>query len=547
MAGFTEHALHGRFLRGLDRAPDGIAVRTTDTTISYRELHATALRWAGALTAATPGPDRAVGVLAKKGQAAYAGTLAALYAGATVVPLDPDFPPARLRGMIAAAGVTSLVVDEAGHAALPALLDGAPAGLPVLDPTGPPAAGARPIDPAAATPLARPAEVAPDAVAYVLFTSGSTGTPKGVTVSHANFRHYFDLVDQRYQLGPDDALSQTFDLNFDCGVFDVFTAWGAGARLVAVTPRAYVDLPAFLREHGITVWFATPSSITLVRRMGGLTPGALPGLRLSLFAGEALRCADTADWQAAAPHSAVENLYGPTELTVTIAAYRWAGRDTEAHAVHGVVPIGPVHPGHRTLLLDEAGRPVPPADTPREGELCVSGPQVSPGYLDPAQNAGRFLDHAGHRWYRTGDRVRELGGGQLAYLGRADSQVQIHGQRVELAEVEHALNAADQVTEVAAVDVGTERGTELMVFYAGTASRPALLAHARRALPPGLVPRFLQPVTELPLNSNRKIDRGQLRRRAAELVAPSAPQPPPAAPPARPGPQPHPAPELGVG
>ena len=495
--------LHSRFLTGLTLSEGAAAIRVGGQTLSYAQMHELALRWGGALAKAGAGT---VGVLAGKGITAYVGILAGLYAGATVVPLRPDFPAARTRQMIDAAGVTAVIADDKGLTAL--------AGLPAngrdITVLAPLCDG---IDPTARDALTEPVAVRPDDAAYVLFTSGSTGRPKGVVITHGSTDHYFGLLDKRYDFGPEDVFSQTFDLNFDCAMFDLFCAWGAGAEAVAVPPGAYRDLPAFFAERGMTVWFSTPSAIDLTRRMGGLDAGSMPGLRWSFFAGEALTCRDTADWQAAASRSIVENLYGPTELTVTVAAYRWAGEASERIAVNGVVPIGAVHDGHDHVLLGDDGGTAGP-----EGELCIAGPQLTPGYLDPADDAGRFLERGGRRFYRTGDRVRRLGNGELAYLGRLDSQIQVKGVRVELAEVEHALRAGG-VHDAVAVGAAGPGGTELFVFYTGPET-PAidLVRGLRHILPEFVIPKHYRNIAEFPLNGNRKVDRSLLTAWAKELL-----------------------------
>jgi amino acid adenylation domain-containing protein len=476
-----------RFLRGLERSGGGVAVHVGDQALTYERLHELALLWGGALAETDA---RTVGVLAGKGVTAYAGILAGLYAGATIVPLRPDFPAARTAQMVEAAGIDVIVADERGRAV-------APEGVPVLD------------EPRASQALSAP--LAPvSETAYVLFTSGSTGRPKGVRIGRAALDHYFGLLDARYDFTPDDVFSQTFDLNFDCAMFDLFCAWGAGAPAVVLPGGAYRNLPRFAAERGLTVWFSTPSAIDLVRRTGGLTPGALPGLRWSFFAGEALTVRDTADWRAAASSSIVENLYGPTELTVTVSGYRWDDVSTPEIAVNGVVPIGEVHAGHDYVLL---------GDDPDEGELCIAGPQMTPGYLDPADEQGRFLDRDGKRFYRTGDRCRRLADG-LAYLGRLDSQVQVLGWRVELTEVEHALRDCG-VQDAVVLGVAGDAGTELFVFYTG-GERPVLemVRALREVLPEGVIPRHYRHVEEFPLNSNRKIDRKTLAARAADFLAP---------------------------
>jgi amino acid adenylation domain-containing protein len=509
----TTPALHARFLRGLGVSPHRDAVRVGADAITYEAAHDRASRWAGALLAGVDERPRAIGVLAGKSIEAYVGVLAALYTGAAVVPLHLAFPPARTARMIELAGVSALIVDEEGAGVLARMPE---VDVPVLAPAGGDVPAGRAVPVHAATALGEPRSVDATDTAYLLFTSGSTGTPKGVSITHGNTRHYFDLVTRRYEAGPDDVFSQTFDLNFDCAMFDLFCAWDAGATVQAVPAAAYRRLPEFLAERDVTVWFSTPSAIPLVRRTGGLGPGALPGLRLSLFAGEALKAADAADWQAAAPGSALENIYGPTELTVTVTGHRWRPDTSPSLCVNGLVPIGAVHEGHDHVLLGADGEPV--AD---EGELCVTGPQLTAGYLDPADEPGRFVRRDGRTWYHTGDRVRRLDNGELIYLGRLDSQVQVQGWRVEPAEVEHALRSCPGVQDAVVVAVTADEMTELAVYYTGEPTPPAALAAAlRSALPSGMVPKRYRHVEEFPLNSNRKVDRSRLAAAAAAEYAP---------------------------
>ncbi|MEU7281906.1 AMP-binding protein [Streptomyces sp. NPDC045431] len=495
MTEHQQHALHQRFLRGLSLSPDRPALRIGTEEVTYRALHEQALIMAGSV-----GSAKTVGVLSGKSVTAYVGILAGLYAGATVVPLHPGFPAARTRRMLEVCGTEALIADGLGRAALREIYGDAP-GVPVVE-----------ADPARALTAPRPVDASD--VAYLLFTSGSTGRPKGVPITHGSTHTYFRLLDARYDFGPDDVFTQTFDLNFDCAMFDLFCAWGAGATVDAVPSAAYRDIPAHLAERGITVWFSTPSAISLIRRMGGLRPGSLPGLRWSFFAGEALRCTDAADWHAAAPGSVLENIYGPTELTVTITGHRWDPESSPRLAVNGLVPIGSVHEGHDHVLLAEDG-----SEDDVEGELLITGPQMTAGYLDPEDDRGRFAERDGRLWYRTGDRVRRLPGGELVYLGRLDSQVQVQGWRVELAEVDHALRACEGVEDVVTVARPVEGSTELVVFYTGRIRRPAELARAlRELLPQGMLPRHYEHVAQFPLNSNRKVDRPVLAARAAELL-----------------------------
>ncbi|MFF4017287.1 AMP-binding protein [Streptomyces sp. NPDC001843] len=495
-------SLHGLFLRGLALSADRECFRVDGRGTTYAEAHRAALALAGAVTEVCGGIPRTVAVLGSKSGEAYTGLLAALYLGARAVPLHPDFPAARNRAVLEAAEVDAVIADARGAAAYGAI---GTSDIPLV------AAGQLPLP---GLPLDEPRAVDPEDTAYILFTSGSTGRPKGVPTTHRAADSYFRTLRGRYDFQPGDAFTQTFDLTFDCAMFDLFCAWGAGARVVPLPMRAYRALPDFLAEERITVWFSTPGAIALARRSGALAPGALEGLRWSLFAGEPLHRHDAEDWQAAAPHSTVENLYGPTELTITVTAHRLSPATPEERYVNGVVPIGPVHASLDHLLLGPDG-----STGGDEGELCVTGPQMFDGYLDPAENEGRFHEHAGQRWYRTGDRVRRWPDGEIGYLGRADDQVQVQGWRVELSEVSHAVRALDGVEDAVTVAVPAARSHELVAFYTGRPTTSALLAKELTAgLPKAMVPRLLVHLAEFPMNANRKIDRSALRARALTLL-----------------------------
>jgi amino acid adenylation domain-containing protein len=492
----TGDTLQTWFRLGLDANPAGFAVRAGAQALTYADLHAKALALAGAVLEATGGRARRVGVLSGRRVHTFVGILAACYSGAAVVPLNPEFPAERTRRMAASAELSALVVAPECTALL-GDLDEVLHDVPVVtEPSG--------------TPLPAPVPVTGEDIAYILFTSGSTGRPKGVPVLHRNVDHYLRHVRDRYGFRSDDVFSQTFDPTFDLAMFDMFAAWGAGGTLVSTPSTAFVGLADFVARNGITVWFSSPSVIALCRRTGRLTPGVLSTLRWSLFCGEPLLRQDAADWQAAAPNSTVENLYGPTELTISCSVHRWLPDTSPERCVNDIVPIGTMHAGLRHLILGEDGR-----STTGTGELCVTGAQMFPGYLEPADDAGRFIDHAGARWYRTGDVVRTTPDGELAYLGRADHQVKIRGARIELPEVDWGLRRCAGVLEAVTVAVDGE----LASFYLGE-PRPAaeLMTELGTLNPRYMVPRFIQHLTEFPLNANRKIDRTVLAGIAGRLV-----------------------------
>lgn len=496
------------FWRSARRFPDVVALELAGVRLSYGRLADLAERVAALITAATSSP-RAVGLLASRSVAAYVGYLAALRAGAAVVPVNPDLPRPRNVGICRAARVDVVVTDAAAAVHGGELAHAHPA--PIVGLTG-----ARWWDrlPPAARPPPRPA-VGPDDVAYTLFTSGSTGRPKGVPIRHRQLSEYLAYCTRRYSMAPGCRASQTFELTFDPSVFDMFVTWSGGGTLV-VPEREEILTPArFVAERHVTHWFSVPSLVSLARRLRGLPPDSMPELRWSLFAGEQLTIDQARAWAAAAPRSTIENLYGPTELTITCTGYRLPSDPARwPRTVNGTVPIGRPYPHLDAVVRGEDSDAI-------EGELWLRGSQRFAGYLNPDDNGAVFVPAEGatpgpvpadRDWYRTGDRVRWQDG-ELVHLGRVDDQIKVNGFRVEPAEIECALRSYPGVQDVAVVGVDTGNGRlELHAAYSGERHPEADLAeHVRRRLPPYMVPARLRHLPRLPTNANGKVDRRRLR------------------------------------
>lgn len=499
--------LYAWFADSADRFGGRTALEVGSERLTYGELRDLAERLAARLVTANGGvAPRRVGLLAGRSLSAYVGYLAVLRTGATIVPLNPDAPTSRTAAIAEAADLELAVADAPGNSAGP--------GVPLL------VAGPAELAALLTEPFAEPAPcpATPEDVAYILFTSGSTGTPKGVPVLHRNICAYLAQVSPRYGAGPGSRMSQAFELTFDGSVHDLFVAWGCGSTLVVPMRSQLMSPVKFINAHRLTHWFSVPSLVSFASRLGTLEPGSMPTLRWSVFGGEALTRPQALEWQAAAPGSALEVLYGPTELTISCTGYRpprdpahWPG------TANGTMPIGTCYPALEHVLLDEDGRP---AST---GELCVRGPQRFPGYLDPADDIGRFLlldedgtvrRHTGaspltdRHWYRTGDRVTELDG-VLVHLGRTDQQVKIRGHRIELGEIEAPLREQTGVRDAVVLTVrGPDGATDLAAAVSGAGcDAERLYAALRTRLPEYMMPRRITTLEELPRNANGKIDR----------------------------------------
>ncbi|MFF8865297.1 AMP-binding protein [Streptomyces sp. NPDC015139] len=516
--------LHDWFADGLSRNPHGPALRILDRSWTYTEVDGTARAWAAAI--ATLGePGAPVAVLASKTPEAYIGLLAALYAGAPAVPLNPENPPARNAAVLRAAGCGAVVAEPDAAGAVARLVESAPVHAVLAPRTGRPAlpaklptavGGARVLtadeltEPAPATGRHIPAGT-PDDIAYILFTSGSTGTPKGVPVSHANVSAFLATSLPRYGVRPDDRFSQVHETTFDLAMCDIFPAWAGGACVCVLSRLQALDPARWVPRYGLTVWHSTPSLARGLQRADRLAPGSLTGLRQSVFAGEPLLVDTARYWQRAAPGGVLDNIYGPTELTIACTAFRWdPGQDLSGPRYGATVPIGHPNDGMQAMLLAPDGRPA--EDT---GELVMTGPQMFRGYLDPRQDEGRFLHRDGRRWYRTGDQVRATGHGWV-HLGRRDAQVKINGYRVEVGEVEAALRDTSGGDAVAfALDA--PGGTRLVAYLLGD-TEPDTAALAERLaerLPPYMLPRHLWWLPDAPVNAHGKTDRSRLREDAA--------------------------------
>jgi len=526
-----------RFLRSAERFPERPALVIGGKALTYAALHRRAAQIARAILDSGCARGELVGIFAQRSHTAFVGILGAVMAGCGYVPLNPSFPTARLRSM--SEGVNVLITEPQALDSLDALLAAAAEPITVIGPEierfGPlPLSlsrhrfvGADEIDTLAPLPEARRA--LPDDIAYLLFTSGSTGAPKGVPVLQRNVGAYLDHIAERFDLGPDDRASQTFELTFDLSVHDLFATWQAGASLCVLSSRAVFAPARFIVDHGLTVWFSVPSVAMMMARLRLLRPGAFPTLRLALFCGEALPLNTLRLWSAAAPNARVENLYGPTEATIAITGFRWAGETSTRLCRRGIVPIGMPFPGQRAELADERGGLVSGSG---RGELLLAGTQVTTGYWRaPDQTASRFIRLPGCpdlQWYRTGDIVERDEEGCLHFVGRADSQIKLNGNRIELQEVDAALReATGSDLAVSVLGPSAEDGLRAIVGCidaAITRDDAAVLRRCAELLPAYMMPARLHRVRGMPLNINGKIDRAALAQELERIACTPAEQ-----------------------
>jgi amino acid adenylation domain-containing protein len=516
-----QRPLWAGFMRTSETFPERPALSVQGKILTYRELREIACRIAATIQSypehsATP----LTAVLAYRTSVAFAGVLGSLLAGNGYVPLNKTFPSERTRAMLDRSKCRSIVVDAESLPQLPTILGGVRTPLliviPEIDDTRalqkqwPMHRFVGSKDLAPQSDWCEPA-ISDNSIAYLLFTSGSTGVPKGVVVAQRNVISFVDYMIERYQITENDRLSQTFDMTFDLSAFDMFVSWERGALLCCPSRKTLINPGKFIRDMELTVWFSVPSTIAFMKQLGMLKRDRYPSLRLSLFCGEPLPVSSAEAWLEAASNSTLENLYGPTELTIACTLYRWNATCSPRESELGIVPIGYPYPGMNVLVVDENLHEVAPGE---EGELLMNGPQMSLGYwMDPERTAAGFVIPPGKSdvYYRTGDRVRRpIGNRPLTHLGRTDFQVKVLGHRVELGEIEAVVRKISDLDGVIAVGwpVTSSGCGGIEVFLEGEVKDKDVLRNAvASALPEYMVPRRFHCMDRLPRNVNDKFDR----------------------------------------
>jgi amino acid adenylation domain-containing protein len=476
-------------------APDAVAVVCGADSLTYGQLNTRANQLAWRLRELGIGPEVFVGVCLERSMEMVVALLAVLKAGGVYVPLDAALPTDRLAFMVRQVGAPVVLAHDSTVDLLPAGLWQI-INLDTDAPTGETAD--------------LPDLVTGDNACYVIFTSGSTGQPKGVVTIHRNVTELLHGGDC-LTLTPADSVLQLASLSFDVSTFEVWAPLAAGARLVLAPPVRYgsSDIAAWAAEHGVTVLHVTASLLALLVEH---EPQLFDQLRRCLTGSETVSARHAAQILARCPRLELVNCWGPTETTT----FSVCGTFTRDTLPDGPVPLGTPLANTKVYALGQAGQPVP-AGTP--GELYVSGSCLARGYLNnPALTAERFTPHPtipGARLYRTGDRGRWFPDGQIDFLGRADHMVKVRGYRVELGEVEAALERSPDVQQATALAApGPYGDVELRAYVAAATGRQpdgaSLRGYLESVLPRYMMPSVIIVLDELPVSVNGKVDTSAL-------------------------------------
>jgi amino acid adenylation domain-containing protein len=508
-AAYDRNALiHELFEAQVQRTPQAYALLHNRRSMTYGELNRRANQLGRYLRERGVGPDTVVAICVGRGFDMVIGLLGILKAGAAYMPLDPTYPPDRLRYMLGDASPPIVLVDE--QATLPA----PPAGTEVirLD------AQLQKIAESAAENLcAAELNLSSDRLLYVIYTSGSTGAPKGTAMPHRSMINLIEWHRCALPGGGSDRVLQFAALSFDVAFQEIFSTLCTGGQLVLVDemvrrdPRALIEL---LHQQAVVRMFLPPVMLQAVAEQFGTAAVALDSLQDVITAGEQLRIsAEIVELFERLPRCRLHNHYGPTEthvvtaLTLTGSPANWPKLPT----------IGAPIANTQIYILDERREPVPLGVV---GEIYIGGANLARGYLNRAElSAERFVADpfsadSPARMYRTGDLGRWRADGTVEYLGRNDDQVKIRGFRVELGEVEAQLAGHEHVKEVVVVAREDVPGNRCLVAYLtlrdGHAGASDLQAFARSVLPEHMLPSAYVILDRLPLTPSGKIARRSL-------------------------------------
>ena len=497
----TEHdrdwngGVHELIAQQCARTPAAAALVGGGRVVTYAELRACVLRFIGALASHGVRPGDIVAVALDRCCDWVASVLAVLEAGAAFVPLDADWPPARMLSLMHEAGAQYVIAARGSGLSH--------ADIAVIDPEE--ALIGRPI---AADPIESRTP------AYVLHTSGSTGRPKGVVIEHGSLANHARAAIERFGLTPADRVLQFAPLSFDVSLEEIVPTLVAGGTVVfrpgPVVPSCR-ELVSFMTSHGVTV--ANLPAAFWHHWVDEIDHAPVPStLRMVIVGSETVDAARVSSWlERVGSGTRLVHAYGTTETTITALTFE---ATDGAWDPKRPFPIGRPLANVTAHILGTGLQPVPPGIV---GDLYIGGAAVARGYLNDESRSFSLLPGGGGRVYRTGDRAKRLQDGNIVFIGRVDEQIKVRGFRVEPAEIVTLLKQHPAIQD-AVIVARDDRLTAYVV--AAAVSEREVLSFMRERAPHHLVPAAIVLVEALPVGAHGKID---VRR----LPAPSESSRPP--------------------
>ncbi|KAL6797965.1 hypothetical protein J3E68DRAFT_448952 [Trichoderma sp. SZMC 28012] len=496
--------------------PDVDAIVTSDLSITYDELETLSSLLATHLAFLGVRPEVMVPFFFDKSPWTIVVMYAILKAGGSCVALSPEFPDSRLTNMIEATEATLAICDSRYVDRLQTLI---PTVMPIDTSVSTASAMMSRFEALSST---SPSQAKPYHPAIIAFTSGSTGTPKGIILTHTSMSTSIFAHGPLVQMSESSRVLQFSSYTFDASLEEIFTTLAFGGTICVPTEYERMnELPAFITAHHVNFAALTPTVASL------LNPEELP-LKTVDIAGEVVPQTLASKW---ATHTNLVVTYGPAECSIIS-----SGMLVDPNHVQNGTLGKPAGTLMWIVDANDHNKLVPIGCA---GEILIEGPLLARGYINKDQTEKSFIfdpswtqmcpvSGAGdqRRLYKTGDLARYEPDGSIIYLGRMDSQVKIHGQRVDLGEVETALSSHGVSQSTAMVPKNGHFTKKLVVIFsksnASSASGRILevmtdddvathVAELRKglqiALPGYMLPRVWVPVEALPLNPNGKLDR----------------------------------------
>ena len=470
-------------------APEAIAHRSGDSTLTYGELRRRSDGLASYLTKRFSDDRRPIAVLGHREPEMLIAFLGAVKSGRPYVPIDIALPQTRIDQILASSNAALTLTPDQIRQLSAGELRGPTTRVEENDPF------------------------------YVLFTSGSTGEPKGVIITLACLEHFISwmLAEQEFSKCAEVFLNQA-PFSFDLSVMDLYCSLITGGTLFSIS-RELIENPkklySALLTSAVTTWVSTPSFAQMCLVEDKFAEAMLPRVRRFLFCGETLAPQTAAQLLARFPQAQVWNMYGPTEATVATTSIQI---DSAILEKYSPLPVGRVMAGTKIVIVDENGAELPANE---RGEIIVTGPNVSPGYAGrPDLTARAFFEYRGLRAYKTGDlgRFRDS---LLFFEGRSDEQIKLSGYRIELGDVEANLRALPSVRDAVVIPVIKNGAAQSLTGFVMLLARNEMsdfkLAHDLRGqlgdrLPAYMLPRKFIFLDTFPMTANGKVDRAALAR-----------------------------------
>jgi D-alanine--poly(phosphoribitol) ligase subunit 1 len=507
---FSATTLWGAFRRAVARDPDAPALILPSESVSFGVLQADAERCAAWLAERGIGRGDVVAIQLPKRRETYPLWLGCLRQGVIYVFVDPKNPEERTQRILQRVRPSALFTtgDSTNPFGDVVRLPEESQGSVWLDTLPLPAQSPRAADLHGLAP------------AYIMFTSGSTGEPKGAVIPHQGVLSLMRWAWTRVGTPTTERFANINPLHFDNSVFDLYCGLVNGATLVAVetsalsNPMSWIKL---LQRGRASVLFAVPTLFLTLDRLRLLRPDLLPEVRMFLFGGEGFPIETLRRFfERFAGRARLVNVYGPTETSCICSSIEVNEAEIAA-AGENLLSLGRMHDDFDYAVLDADGVSVPRGAV---GELWIGGACVGLGYYaNPEETVAKFRqdprqDRYRSIWYRSGDLVREDERGTLWFQGRSDNQVKIRGHRIELEEIDLAVEQIDGVRRAVCVAVPvTDGGLELRVAYTAdrTVDEAVVRTHCERRLPAYMRPATIIQVENLPQNANGKVDRKAVR------------------------------------